>query len=1009
MLNYDKNSKKIVIPEGTKYIPDSAFQDFKDLEEVILPSSIEQIGKAAFSGCSSLKKINLPEGLKIVEQQAFANCKSLEEVTIPSTLEYFSYGLFSYCHNLKTINCHDSINYIDDFALYNCRNLTNFSLPKKIKSIGIKAMMGCNSIKEIDIPKSLDNIELSSFALMSSLEKIIVEEGNPRYVDDDELALFDYKDGYFVQYAINNKNEEYILGYYPVSYGKETDPDTLEEHDLISYEPIYNVGDYAFAESKYLKKIEMSSVVESVGPKTFLNCPQLKTLDIYHVPYGEILILNIHGSLFKKKSFPFEKITIGEGVTAITDNTSDIFKNAREISLPSTVTEIGSNSFNRSKHLKEIVIPEGIRMIGPLAFHPNTMICFSGFINLLGKDFNMLETKTSDNYYVQCLQKDNIKIFSFSDGTYYVTIDDYEPIKINRNDINSLSDTSYILKDEPDKFINYLYDLLSLNADYNNMILKTLHNQNLKRKFEAFISDIDYVTDIAVKKNQRAINDILEEHDLDDEILFNGILMRKLSREELTKLIENMNLSLDRFFKLSHYFDPEQLNGHYEYSDYVLSKLTKDSYLFDYCNLLEKYEVYDRALYEPKFVLSLTLEQQEKMIRVFDSNIKRLFMESGILKEKDIINSNLKDLFKFAEIMGTFSEDERLRQKACNFIVEKIFSPTLGNGEENNYQIIGDNIHRIFDEIKPRKELDPEFILFFIENYKELIDIEKTTSGFISRVYNSFREISQSNSSNRGSQKHLKVTVKKCKDFFLMNEFSSVSDDDKELAELLGKYYSNIEVLKIAKTILEKASHSPRNIFTDSDDASEDIKGFCDSGFFYEWLPKQSLDNLILGKYCGCCAHLTGAGAGIMQASMVLDNCQNLVIRNELGKIIAKATLSLNREQGYGVFNTIEASLNYHSDKQLNKIYDAFMSGSKKFIESYNNNHPDKQIDTLTIGSHRNIIANILEENGHGETTPLSSTDYSKYGYALGDEMVGGYGGDHTEGQKLLYKRPIKE
>lgn len=41
-----------------------------------------------------------------------------------------------------------------------------------------------------------------------------------------------------------------------------------------------------------------------------------------------------------------------------------------------------------------------------------------------------------------------------------------------------------------------------------------------------------------------------------------------------------------------------------------------------------------------------------------------------------------------------------------------------------------------------------------------------------------------------------------------------------------------------------------------------------------------------------------------MRASMILDNCQNLVIRNIEGEIIAKMTIYVNREQGYAVFNT---------------------------------------------------------------------------------------------------------
>lgn len=1009
MFDYDKNSKKIIVPEGITYIPDEFFKDNKNVEEIVLPSTIKQIGMGAFCGCSSLKKINLPDGLNLLEAHAFSNCTALEEITIPKSLHYFSYGLFSYCRNLKTINCHDDINYIDDFALYNCRSLSSFTLPKNISSLGVKALFGCNKIKSIYIPKSLTTIENAALAMMSSLEKIVVDPENSKFADDDNVGLYDQENGFFIQYAINSKDKEYCLGYYPVSYGKYIDDVTFEEKELSSYEPIYNIGDFAFAGSKYLEKLYMLSVVESFGPKTFLNCPRLKKLDIEHAPYGEVFIFNVHGGFFKRVSVPFEEINIMDGITNITDNTSDLFAKAKKVNLPESIEQLGSNVFYKSKNLKNIYLPKKMKMIAPNTFYPTILLHFDEFGDIEAKDFNMLETKTSDDFYVQYSGKDNIRIFSLVDGTYYVGIDDYDVVKVTRDEINSLSDTSYVLEETPDRLIHYLYDLLSINADSNSMFINSLQNKSLRRKFVSFVNDMDYVTDLAVKKNQRAISDILEEHDLDDEVLFNGILMRKLSKEELTNIVENMSLSLSRFFRFSKYFDPKYFNGEYSYSDYILSQLTKGTSLFTYCNLLEKYQQYDRFLYEPKFVLSFDEDSQEMFIRNYNSNIKRLFLESGILEEKELNNNNLKDLFKFATVLGAFSDNKVLSQRACNFITEKIFSDKMSNGLENKYRIIGDDIHRFFNELVPRDEIDPEFILFFIENYKELIDIEKTTSGFISRVYNSFPEISKASTSDRGSQRHLKVTVNKCKDFFLMNQFEHVGDEDRELADFLGKYYSDIEVLKVASTILKLAGKSPRNIFTNNNNPSEDIKGFSEGGFYYEWLPKQSLENLILGKYCNCCSHINGAGAGIMYASMILSNCQNLVIRNELGNIIAKATLSIDKEKGYGVFNTIEANMNHRSDEQLDKIYDAFMMGCNRFLDEYNKNNSDCPIDTLTIGSHRNVIEDILEKNGHFETTPLISTDYSRYGYAIGNKMVGGYGGDHTEGQKLLFKRPIKK
>ena len=113
----------------------------------------------------------------------------------------------------------------------------------------------------------------------------------------------------------------------------------------------------------------------------------------------------------------------------------------------------------------------------------------------------------------------------------------------------------------------------------------------------------------------------------------------------------------------------------------------------------------------------------------------------------------------------------------------------------------------------------------------------------------------------------------------------------------LQKYYSESYALQIGEKIIQQSKEAPRNIFSKieydkqgnkiySQNPNEDLIDDKEYGFYYHWLPKQDYDNLILGKYCSCCAHILSAGAGIMRASMILDNCQNLVIRNKKDEII---------------------------------------------------------------------------------------------------------------------------
>ena len=60
---YDITAKKIVIPEGTKQIDIEEFKNFENVEEIVLPNSIEVINMFAFAGCKSLRKINITKNI----------------------------------------------------------------------------------------------------------------------------------------------------------------------------------------------------------------------------------------------------------------------------------------------------------------------------------------------------------------------------------------------------------------------------------------------------------------------------------------------------------------------------------------------------------------------------------------------------------------------------------------------------------------------------------------------------------------------------------------------------------------------------------------------------------------------------------------------------------------------------------------------------------------------------------------------------------------------------------
>ena len=82
-----------MVPEGIVKIDVGCFRN-TDIETVILPSSLREIGWEAFRWCRKLKEIALPEGLEIIGIGCFRDT-AIKEITIPKSVKSIGTAAFS--------------------------------------------------------------------------------------------------------------------------------------------------------------------------------------------------------------------------------------------------------------------------------------------------------------------------------------------------------------------------------------------------------------------------------------------------------------------------------------------------------------------------------------------------------------------------------------------------------------------------------------------------------------------------------------------------------------------------------------------------------------------------------------------------------------------------------------------------------------------------------------------------------------------------------------------------
>lgn len=135
------------IPEGTKTIANGAFMN-SNVCEVNCPDSLEYINDNAFYACTFLEKVNFGKGLKRIGDSfrnasgVFAYCHVLNDVVIPSSVEEIGNFAFFHCDELSNVTFNEGIRGIGCSSFSFCPKLTDVVLPASLIDAGLESFQG---------------------------------------------------------------------------------------------------------------------------------------------------------------------------------------------------------------------------------------------------------------------------------------------------------------------------------------------------------------------------------------------------------------------------------------------------------------------------------------------------------------------------------------------------------------------------------------------------------------------------------------------------------------------------------------------------------------------------------------------------------------------------------------------------------------------------------------------------------------------------------------------------
>ena len=154
--------KHVVFPKSVKKILEGAFMNTY-LQGIVFPPHLEEIGMAAFKGCSKLRSgIVIPNSVKTIGVRAFT-ATGITSVVMSDSVKTIPAEAFMYCTNLNSYSGGASVERIEEYAFSDCGSFAkNIVFPPSLRVIEDAAFLFTDVIT-VEFTGMVDTIGQSNF------------------------------------------------------------------------------------------------------------------------------------------------------------------------------------------------------------------------------------------------------------------------------------------------------------------------------------------------------------------------------------------------------------------------------------------------------------------------------------------------------------------------------------------------------------------------------------------------------------------------------------------------------------------------------------------------------------------------------------------------------------------------------------------------------------------------------------------------------------------------------
>lgn len=372
----DKEIENLIIPSTVTTILNYAFYYCDNIKTIEISESVETIGafydytgfdgnnyylvfddtfgdeSSVFEGMNNLSDINVDTGNTVcssvngilydkdVTKVMLCPRAKSGEISIPNTVTKIGDSAFSGCSKLESIVIPDAVTEIGSSAFSGCTGLESIIIPDEIISINSSVFRNCSRLKNVILPEGLISINYAAFGECSSLSKITLPESLERI----EGGAFE--DCVGLTHVMIPQNVNSIGSHKELEGSSFAGCTNLEVIDVDSTNTSFSSKD---------------GIVYDKAGKTLYLCPEGRTGTV-NVPDG---VTQISGFYECSK---LTEITLPTSITEIDEYAFYNCKSLNTITIPDGVKSIGALSFCGCTNLLEVTVPESVKTIGEVAF-----------------------------------------------------------------------------------------------------------------------------------------------------------------------------------------------------------------------------------------------------------------------------------------------------------------------------------------------------------------------------------------------------------------------------------------------------------------------------------------------------------------------------------------------------------------------------------------------------------------------------------------------------------------